>query len=125
MTTATSSVTGSADSRSARADALLLSGTVVAAVLAFAVLAAPYLVEGFVPPVGLDALWGLGGSLSLVLAPVAAALAGAASGWTLWRRDDLAGTARGLHLLGVAVSLAFVAVLVSEPGRALVAWWQD
>jgi hypothetical protein len=109
-----------------RSDARLTLSTVATAVVAFAVLVVlPYVSNDFAPPAGLDILWRLGGPLALVLAPIAAGLAGIASWVALWHRGDLDVTTRRLHL-GVLVAVAMFAVLLaSDVGQSAIHWWQD
>lgn len=109
----------------ARSDARLAPGTVVAVVLAFAVLVVLPTVVDAAPPPGLDLLWAVGGPLTFVLAPLGAGLAGAASLVTLWRRGDLDGTTRRMHLVALLGAAASAAFLGSSPGQAAITWWQD
>ncbi len=110
----------------ARSDARLAICAVTAAVVGFVVLVLlPYAVTDFAPPAGSDILWRVGGPLAVVLSPLAAGLAGAASWWALWRHGDLDDTSRRLHLAVLVVVATFVAVLVSGPGQAALDWWQD
>jgi hypothetical protein len=101
-------------------------GTVTAAAVGFAVLVVlPYAVNDFAPPASLDMLWRLGGPLALVLAPVAAGLAGFASWLALWRRGDLDETTRRLHLTVLVAVATFAVFLVSHAGQSAIRWWQD
>jgi hypothetical protein len=118
--------TRSAVDRSRRSDARLAVSTVGTAVVGFVMLVlVPYAVTDFAPPAGLDVLWGVGGPLALVLAPIAAALAGTASWVALWRRGDLDDTTRRLHLMAIVTAATFGAFLVSHRGQAVLTWWQD
>jgi hypothetical protein len=109
-----------------RSDARLALGVVAAAVVGFAVLVVvPSAVSDFEPPAGMDILWSLGGPLVLVLAPLAAGLAGFASAVALWRRGDLSDTTRRLHLVVLAAVAAFAVFLASHPGQSAIGWWQD
>jgi hypothetical protein len=99
---------------------------VVVAVLGFAALVVlPWAVDDFAPPAGLDLLWGLGGSLALVLAPTAAGLAGFASCVALWRDRDLDETTRRLHLVVLVAVVMFGMFLTSHAGQSAIGWWQD
>jgi len=109
-----------------RSDARLALSTVAASVVGFAVLVVlPYAVNDFAPPAGLDILWSLGGPLALVLAPIAAGLAGFASGVALWRHGDLHDTTRRLHLVVLVAVATFAVFLASHPGQSAISWWQD
>lgn len=109
----------------ARSDVRLAVGVVAVALMGFAVLVVlPSAVTDFTAPAGTDALWSLGGSLTLVLAPVAAGLAGLASVVALWRRDDLGDTTRRLHLVVLLAVAAFAVFLASPAGRSAIAWWR-
>jgi hypothetical protein len=109
-----------------RSDARLAITTVVAALVGFAVLVVlPYAVRNFAPPAGFDMLWSVGGPLALVLAPLAAGLAGAASLVALWRRDDLDPRTRRLHLVVLVAVATFAVFLASRPGQSAIDWWQD
>jgi hypothetical protein len=70
-------------------------------------------------------LWSVGGPLALVLAPLAAGLAGAASLVALWRRDDLDPRTRRLHLVVLVAVTTFAVFLASRPGQSAIDWWQD
>lgn len=112
--------------RAARSDARLALGVVATAVAGFAVLVVlPSAVDDFRPPAGTDALWSLVGFLTLVLAPVAAGLAGFTSCVALWRRGDAGDATRRLHLMVLVAVAAFAVFLASPPGRSALDWWQD
>ena len=85
----------------------------------------PYAVPDFAPPAGFDVLWSIGGALALVLAPLAAGLAGLASLVALWLREDLDPRTRRLHLVVLAAVATFAVFLVSRPGQSAIGWWQD
>jgi len=109
-----------------RSDARLALVVTVASVVAFVVLVVlPAAVPDFVPPAGTDLLWRLGAPLGLVLAPVAAGLAGVRSACVLWARRDLDDTTRRLHLAVLVLLAAFAVLLASPIGQATLAWWRD
>jgi hypothetical protein len=110
----------------ARSDVRLATGTAVGAVAAFLLLVVlPSAVTTFTPPPGLEVVWALGGPLTLVLAPVAAGVAGLTSLLALWRSGPLDITTRRLHVVVVVTVAGFAAFLVSGPGQAAIGWWQD
>jgi hypothetical protein len=109
------------------ADARLAFGVGVACVVAFAVfvLAPYYATDGRLLP-GPDALWALAGSLTLVLAPLAAGLAAWGSLVALWAYGDaLPTTARRLHLVTLLLAAVLFAGLASAWGSGVVSWWTD
>jgi hypothetical protein len=109
-----------------RSDARLAIGTAATAGIGFAVLVLlPPAVADFAPPPGVDILWRVGGPLAVVLSPLAAGLAAAASWLALWRGGDLDDTTRRLHLTVLATVALFAAFLASPSGQAALGWWQE
>jgi hypothetical protein len=108
-------------------DARLTVGVAAACVAAFLVfVVVPYRVVGFEPPAGVDALWAVGGLLTIVLGPVAAGLAGFVSLAALWtQRDAPSATTRRLHVVTLLLVAVVWVALLSDGGSAMVAWWLD
>jgi H+/Cl- antiporter ClcA len=113
------------DSRSG--DARLTLAVTAASVAAFGVfVVVPPSVAEFDPPPGIDAVWSVGGLLTIFLGPVVAGLCGYVSAAALWRhRGALSAPVRRLHL----VTLLLVAVawlgLFSPWGSTMVSWWLE
>ena len=108
-------------------DARLTVGVAAGCVVAFVVFVVlPYRFAGFAPPAGVDAVWAVGGLLTIVLGPVVAGLAGYVSLAALWVDGDvLSTTARRLHLVTLLLVAAVWVGLVSNGGSAMMAWWLD
>ncbi|KQV73413.1 hypothetical protein ASC64_18395 [Nocardioides sp. Root122] len=118
--------TRAAVDRAATSDARLAVTIVVAAVIGFvALVVLPYAVTGFAPPAGTDVLWRVGGPLAVVLAPLGAGLAAAASLLALLRDGGPGGTTRHLHVAVLVTAATFAAFLVSPAGQSVLGWWQD
>lgn len=111
----------------ATSDARLACCVAAAALVAFTSLVAlPVHVTDLRLPPGVDALWVVGGQLTLVLGPVAAGLAAYASLAALWsRRYALPASARRLHLLTLLATGVLFVGLVSTWGTDVVSWWTD
>ena len=108
-------------------DARLTVGVAAACVAALVVfVVVPSSVTGFALPPGVDAVWVVGGLLTIFLGPAAAGICGCVSIAALWTRGDvMSARTRRLHL----VTLLLVAVVwlgyVSSWGSNVMAWWLD
>ncbi len=86
----------------------------------------PSSVAGFALPPGVDAVWGMGGLLTIVLGPVVAGLCGYVSFAALWMHGDvLSAPSRRLHLVTLLLVAAVWLGLVSRWGSDVVSWWLD
>lgn len=94
---------------------------------AFAVfVVVPSSTAGFGPLPGVDAVWGMGGLLTIVLGPVVAGLCGYVSLAALWMHGGvLSALSRRLHLLTLLLVAAVWLGLVSAWGSDVVSWWLD
>jgi hypothetical protein len=108
-------------------DARMTAGVAAACVAAFAVFVVlPASVTAFALPPGLDAVWALGGLLTIVLGPVVAGLCGFVSLGALWLHGDVVSTAaRRLHLVTLLLVAAVWIGFVSTWGSGVVSWWLD
>lgn len=106
------------------AEARIVLGIVVACTVGFGVFVMlPYYAGDSWVPVGIGPLWMLGMIFSIVLAPVAAGLAGYASFVALWLRGDtLATSSRRMYLISLLVALSFLALFATWGGQALQGW---
>ena len=96
----------------------------VAAFAVFVVI--PPSVAGFAPPPGVDAVWTMGGLLTIVLGPVVAGLSGCVSLAALWMHGGvLSALSRRLHLATLLMVAAVWLGLVSTWGSDVVSWWLD
>ena len=114
---------GAATARDARLT-VEVAAACVAALVVFVVV--PSSVTGFALPPGVDAVWMVGGLLTIFLGPVVAGICGCVSIASLWTRSDVMSTRTlRLHL----VTLILVAVVwlgyVSTWGSHVMAWWLD
>lgn len=105
----------------------MTAGVAAACLAAFAVFVVlPSPVAGFAPPPGVDAVWGTGGLLTIVLGPVVAGLCGYVSLAALWMHGGvLSALSRRLHLVTVLLVAAVWLGLVSTWGSGVVSWWLD
>ena len=108
-------------------DARLTVEVAAACVAAFAVfVVVPASVAGFVLPSGLDAVWAMGGLLTIVLGPVVAGLCGCVSVGALWLHGDVLSSAtRRMHLVTLLLVAALWLGFVSTWGSGVVSWWLD
>jgi len=103
---------------------LVVSAACVAAFGIFVVL--PASVAGFAPPAGLDAVWVIGGLLTIVLGPVVAGLCGYVSLAALWTHGDVVSAAtRRVHLVTLLLVAAVWLGFVSAWGSGIVSWWLE
>jgi hypothetical protein len=108
-------------------DARLTVQVAAACVAAFAVFVVlPASVAEFALPPGLDAVWLVGGLLTIVLGPVVSGLCGFASMGALWMHGAvLSTTARRLHLVTLLLVAAVWLWFVSTWGSGVTSWWLD
>ena len=104
-----------------------MAGLAAACLAAFAVfVVVPSSVAGFAPPPGVDAVWAMGGLLTIVLGPVVAGLCGYVSFAALWIHGGvLSALSRRLHLVTLLLVAAVWLGLVSTWGSEVVSWWLD
>ena len=105
----------------------MTAGLAAACLAAFAVfVVVPSAVDGFAPPPGVDAVWAMGGLLTIVLGPVVAGLCGYVSFAALWMDGGvLSALSRRLHLVTLLLVAAVWLGLVSTWGSDVVSWWLD
>ena len=73
---------------------------------------------------GLDALWGVAGFFTVLLGPLAAAMAAYWSFLALWVHGaELSVRARQMHVLTLLVVAALLVAMVSPWGADVVSWW--
>ena len=108
-------------------DARLTAGVSAACLAAFAVfVVVPSSVPVFALPPGVDAVWAMGGLLTIVLGPVVAGLCGYVSFTALWLHGGaLPARSRRLHLVTLLLVAAVWLGLVSSWGSDVVSWWLD
>ena len=109
------------------ATARLTAGVSAACLAAFAVfVVVPTSVAVFALPPGVDAVWAMGGLLTIVLGPVVAGLCGYVSFAALWLHGGgLPVGPRRLHLVTLLLVAAVWLGLVSSWGSDVVSWWLD
>ena len=108
-------------------DARLTLAVTAGCVAAFAVfVVVPPSVAEFDPPPGVDAVWLVGGLLTIFLSPVVAGLCGWVSVAALWTHGDALPTpARRLHLITLLLVSGVWLGYLSPWGSAIVSRWLE